>query len=154
MSGSSLAGDPVVWPAFVVAAVVVGLAVAVLVVLALDRGDPAETALAYEEAWDRLDFDVLWALSAPELRDGRTRADFVSAKRETYGARRDVGRLVARVRVDRLDSAGRRARAVTRLELRDGTKVVNELRLRRHGWRWVVHDYRLGSQAGSGGPAA
>lgn len=136
--------EPSVIPAVVVAAVVVAAGVAVLVALALDRPDPSETALAYEEAWDRLDFDVLWRLSSPELRDGRDRDAFVAAKGELYRARADLAGLVERVTVEQVETAGRLAAAVTRAELTDGSVLRNRMRLRRVGNRWQVVSYRLG----------
>lgn len=142
--------EPSITPAVVVAALLLGLGVAVLVGLAIDRPDPAETAVAYEGAWDRLDFDLLWRLSGPELRDGRPRAEFVAAKGELYRERADVAGLVERVRVDRLDVAGRHARAVTRLQLADGTEFHNEMRLRREANRWLVTAYRLGRDVREG----
>lgn len=140
--------EPSLIPVVVVAAATLALSVAVLVVLALERGDPAEVAVAYELAWDRLDFDLLWRLSAPELRDGRDRAAYTAAKREAYGEGAERG-LVRRAGVERLDRVGRRARAVTRLELGDGSVVRDELRLRRHQGRWAVESYRMGDGEGS-----
>ena len=49
---------------------------------------PADTAVAYEHAWDRLDFSTLWSLSGPNLRDGRTRDQFVRDKRAAYHGER------------------------------------------------------------------
>jgi len=147
--------EPTIVPGIVVAVLVVLAGVAVLVVLALDRGDPADTAVAYEEAWDRLDFDVLWALSAPSMREGRTRSEFLADKRAAYAARADLAGLVERVLVERVDEVGRRARVVTALRLRDGGTWHNELTMRRHAWRWVVDGYRLGpGQAGGSSPTA
>ena len=45
---------------------------------------PADTAVAYEHAWDRLDFSTLWNLSGPNLRDGRTRDQYVRDKVAAY----------------------------------------------------------------------
>lgn len=136
--------EPALWPAVVLAATVVALAVAVLWALAVERPDPAETALAYEEAWDRHDFDLLWRLSGPELRDGRSRDGFVAAKGELYRERADLSRLVERVEIRAVESAGRLARIGTRLGLRDGAFFDNEMLLRREGNRWAVVGYRLG----------
>jgi hypothetical protein len=137
--------DPSIVPGVVAAVLILALAAVVLVVLALDRGpDPAETAATYEEAWDRLDFALLWRLSGPGMRDGRNQEDFVAAKREAYQDRTDLGGLVEHVSIERLDRAGGRARAVTRLRLRGGGDVTNEVRLGRHDGQWKVDDYRLG----------
>lgn len=131
-------------PAVVVAVLVVGLGVAVLVALALDRPDPAETAVAYERAWDRLDFDMVWRLSALELRDGRSRDEFVAAKGARYGERADLAGLVERVTVEAQRTAGRLAVVRTRLELEGGRVFRNQLRLRRESGRWSVVSYRFG----------
>lgn len=148
--GAPYAGpvEPSWIPAVAVGAVVVAFGVAVLVALALDRPDPAETAVAYEEAWDRLDFAGLWDLSGPELRDGRSRREFVAEKGARYRERADLAGLVARVEVLDLRSVGRRARVVTRLELHDGSEVRDEMRLRRDGNRWFVSSYRTRIPAG------
>lgn len=135
--------DPSLVPAVIVAVLVIGFGVAVLVALALERPDPAETAVAYEEAWDRLDFDTIWRLSAHELRDERTRDDFIADKQRRYQERGDLAGVLERVQVETLDTAGPHARAVTRLILRNGDQYRNELRLRREGNRWAVVQYRI-----------
>lgn len=134
--------EPSIVPAVVVAVLVVVLGAAVLVALALDRPDPTETAVAYERAWDRLDFETLWRLSAPELRDGRTREEFVAAKRDRYRERADLAGLVRRVTVEAQQTAGRLAVVRTRLEMDGGRVFRNQLRLRRESGRWSVVAYR------------
>ena len=47
---------------------------------------PADVAVAYETAWDKLDFDLLFDLSGEELRDGLHRAEFIA--RQAFGVRR------------------------------------------------------------------
>ncbi|MBI2167975.1 MAG: hypothetical protein HYU28_00530 [Actinobacteria bacterium] len=141
--------EPSLIPAIVVGALVFALGVVVLIALAFDRPDPTEVAVAYEEAWDRLDFDTLWRLSAPELRDGRAREEFAAAKGTAYRERADLAGLVGRVEVEGAESAGHAARVRTRLRLRDGTEFGNELRLRRDANRWLVVSYRLGARGGS-----
>ncbi|HLG00032.1 MAG TPA: hypothetical protein VI916_06150 [Acidimicrobiia bacterium] len=140
--------SPSIVPAVVVGVAILALAIAVLVALALDRPDPAETALAYEEAWDRLDFDLLWRLSGPSLRDGRSRAEFIADKGERFAGRTDLAGLVVRVEVQDLDVIRTSARATTRLALRDGGEVHNQIGLRRTGNRWAVIAYRLGEPRG------
>ena len=55
--------------------------------------------MAYEHAWDRLDFSTLWNLSGPNLRDGRTRDQFVRDKLAAYhGEGRGLSALVRSVR--------------------------------------------------------
>ena len=131
-------------PAIIVGVLVLALGVAVLIALALDRPDPAETAVAYEEAWDRLDFDLLWRLSSSELRDGRARQAFVADKGAQYRERVDLAGLIDRVEVETLDTVGQYARAQTHLHLRNGEEFRNEMRLRREGNRWSVVAYRVG----------
>ena len=55
--------------------------VALVVLVSADPGpSPVDVALAYEQAWDHLDFEGLWSLSGDELRDGLRRPEFVAAK--------------------------------------------------------------------------
>lgn len=142
--------EPSLVPAVIVGLVIVAFGVVVLVALATERPDPAEAVVAYEGAWDRLDFELIWRLSAPELREGRSAREFVAAKRALYEARSHLAGLVDRVVVEQLDTAGRRARAITRLELRGGGEFRNEIRLRREGGRWLVDGYRLGPRRQEG----
>lgn len=142
--------EPSIVPAVVVGVLVVGFGVAVLAALALDRPDPAEAAVAYELAWDDLDFDRLWALSTPELRGTGDRAAFLAAKGALYRERADLAGLVEAVRVVDERVAGARARVVTRTELHDGTALHNEIGLRRLHGRWAVDRYRLGDPADTG----
>ena len=138
--------SPTIVPLVVALVGVFALGIVLLVALGLERGpDPAEVAVAYERAWDALDFDLLWHLSAPELRDDRSRGEFVEDKRAAYAARSDLRGLLAEVEVEQLDRAGMRARAVTRVRLRDGGTSRHEVRLRRHAGRWAVDAYRLGA---------
>ena len=104
----------------VVIVVVIGLALAVVVAIARDKGPgPGDVAVAYELAWDHLDFESLFSLSANELRDGLDRHGFVAAKRTAYEQQHALGGLVARVGIDEVassrdaavvDHAGRAAR--------------------------------------------
>jgi F420-dependent oxidoreductase-like protein len=49
----------------IIAALVIALALALVVAVARDQGPPVDdVALAYELAWDRLDFDSLWTAEA------------------------------------------------------------------------------------------
>ena len=92
----------------VVLVLVVALAIALVVAVAKDPGPPPiEIALAYEHAWDLLDFDVVYRLSGPELHDGlhegrvrrarsAPRTPNGSALRSPGRARRGRGRRSAR----------------------------------------------------------
>lgn len=132
----------------VVLVAILVLVVAMVIGVALDPGpQPGEVAIAYELAWDRLDFATLWDLSGPELRDGRTRKEYVVAKRQVYDAQPALRRLVEDVAADAVARSKRDAVVATRLELRDGGTVHNEVSLiRRHG-HWQVVAYPL--QAGT-----
>ncbi|HZA85148.1 MAG TPA: hypothetical protein VFC13_27350 [Actinomycetes bacterium] len=106
---------------------------------------PADTAVAYEHAWDRLDFATLWNLSSDKLRDGRTRADFVAGKKTAYSGEGGLSRLVRSVRPEVVDVSGPLARVITRLELADGQSVRDEMLLERVGSAWRVTAYHLAS---------
>jgi hypothetical protein len=129
----------------VIGAVVV-LCFALVVLVARDRGpDAAEVAVSYELAWDRLDFDALWTLSAAELRDGLDRRQFVAAKRAAYELQHALRGLVEHVGIDDVTVTGNgdTAFAATRIDLRDGTTVHNLVQLVRRNARWQVTVYQL-----------
>jgi hypothetical protein len=128
----------------IVGALLLLLCLAVVVAVAKDRGPvPDDVAVSYEYAWDRLDFDALWTLSAVELRDGLDRRAFVAAKRAAYAERQELRGIVGQVSVD--DSAVRRDNALvtTRVELHDGSVVHNSLHLVRRSSRWQVAAYAM-----------
>lgn len=127
-----------------VGAAIVALCLALVVVVARERGvSPDDVAVAYEVAWDRLDFATVWTLSGPELHDGRDREAFVAAKRRAYADRAELGGLLDRVTIDDVTTGTKAAVVVTRLHLRDGSEVRNEVRLRRRRARWEVVGYSL-----------
>lgn len=131
-------------PFVVVIGVVVLLCLALVVAVALDPGPPpGEVAIAYELAWDRLDFDTLWLLSAPELRDHRNRDEFVRAKRDAYADRRALAGLARHVTLDDIVAGSDAATARTQVELHDGTVVHNQVQLIKHVGRWLVCAYDL-----------
>jgi hypothetical protein len=130
--------------AVIVGIIVLALAVAVVVAIARDRGPgPGEVAVAYELAWDRLDFESLYTLSGDELRDGLDRRAFIAAKRAAYAQQRGLGGLVARVGIDDAASTRRAAVAITRVALHDDTVVRNRLEMVRRNGRWQVVAYQL-----------
>lgn len=130
----------------VVTTLVLVLIVAVGIGIARDPGPPpAEVALGYEIAWDRLDFDTLWALSTQELRDGRARKEFVAAKREAYAAHPDLRRLTRNVAVEEVTAGPHVAVVITGVELHDGSMLHDELKLVRRSGRWQVLTYGLRS---------
>ena len=131
--------------AFVVAGVViVALCVALVVLVGVDPGPPpGEVALAYEEAWDHLDFEGLWTLSGEELRDGLRRPEFVAAKRAAYERQPGLRGLADRVVVDAVSEGKGFAVVHTRVELRDGGRAADALQLAKRGGRWLVVAYEL-----------
>lgn len=128
----------------VVGTIVLALAVAVVVVIAMDRGPgPGEVAVAYELAWDRLDFESLFTLSGTELRDGLDRRGYIAAKRAAYAQQHELGGLVERVGVDQMANTGDAAVAITAVELHDQSVVHNRVEMVRRNGRWQVVEYRL-----------
>jgi hypothetical protein len=131
-------------PFVIVMGIVIVLCLALVVAVAVDAGPPpGEVALAYELAWDRLDFDTLWLLSAPELRDHRTREEFVRAKRDAYAERRALAGLASDVALEEIVAGRDAATARTRVQLNDGTVVHNQVQLVKHTGRWLVCAYDL-----------
>jgi hypothetical protein len=108
-----------------------------------DGPPPAEVALGYELAWDRLDFETLWSMSTPELRDRRTRKEFVAAKRAAYREQPDLRRLTRNVAVEEATAGPHVAVVITADELRDGSTVHDELKMVRRAGRWQVLSYNL-----------
>ena len=128
----------------IIAIGVLVLVVALVVAVARDPGPPADdVAVAYEEAWDRLDFEALWALSGDELRDGMGRHDFVDAKRAAYRRQPDLGRLASSVVVEHLDAGKHAAVVRTRVDVRDGGVARSEVVLEHRAGRWLVVGYHL-----------
>lgn len=133
--------------------VALGLAGACLamlfVAIARESGvSPAETAVAYEAAWDRLDFATLYDLSGIELRDRLDRRSFVAAKKALYADLPERGRLLARVEVEQVETPADvppdtpRVAVTTRVTTSDGV-IRNDLVLERRSQRWVVVVYAL-----------
>jgi hypothetical protein len=138
--------SPTLMPLLVVAVLVAVFAAVLIYMIGRGTGPgPADTAVAYEHAWDRLDFATLWNLSSDKLRDGRTRADFMAGKRAAYQGEGSLVRLVRSVRPELVDVSGPLARVVTHLELADGQTVRDEMLLERVGSAWRVTAYHLAS---------
>lgn len=129
----------------IVVAVTVFVVVAALVVLfARDAGpSPADIAIAYELAWDRLDFEALWSMAGDEMRDGLDRHAYVAAKAAAYAGRADLGHLVDRVDLDLVDVGIAHAHVRTRVTLRGGDVLHNDVLLTRRSSAWVVTGYAL-----------
>jgi len=127
-----------------VAVVIGALCVALVVLVVVVPGpSPAEVALAYEEAWDHLDFEALWALSGDELRDGLDRVPFIAAKRHAYEQHQALRGIARDVAVDAVSEGQGFAVVHTRVELRDGGHAVDALQLAKRGGRWLVIAYEL-----------
>jgi hypothetical protein len=128
----------------VASVLVLALSVGVIFAVARDRGPgPDDVAVAYELAWDRLDFETLYALAGRELRDGLRRDEFVAAKRAAYARQTALRGLAASVGVDDRATTGDAAVVATRVELHDGAVVCNRVDLARRNCRWEVVGYRL-----------
>ncbi len=131
-----------IWIGVVV--LVIGLAIALVVAVAKDPGaGPADVAVAFEHAWDLHDFDIVYRLSGPELHDGMRKAEFVAAKKAAYKSSPKLDRLVAEIAAESERHEGDAAAVVTRLSLRDGSVVHNEVRLVRRSRAWQVVGYDL-----------
>lgn len=145
-----LAADP--YPSYIpiLALLVFTVLIVMWMVIAVAKAGapgPADTAVAYEHAWDRLDFSTLWNLSGPGLRDGRTRDQFVRDKVTAYhGEARSLAGLVRTVEPERVDVNGPVARVLTRLRLHSGESLVDELLLERVGPAWQVTAYHLSAR--------
>lgn len=129
--------------------VIAGIAL-LLIVLALaylmakDRGPgPDDAAIAYELAWDRLEFETLWSLSGPELQDNLDRKEFLRAKREAYRDRPQLERLARGVSIVSTRADKDAATVVTEIALNDGHTVRDEVLLARQDGRWKVVRYTL-----------
>lgn len=101
---------------------------------------PSDVAIAYEKAWDELDFGLLYDLSAAELRDGLRRDQFVAAKRAAYA--NASARIGARITVDTAVAGHQTALVVTKVEA-DGGAVRNNVMLDHTANGWVVIGYSL-----------
>lgn len=135
----------------VVLTAIVALCIALVVAVARDRGpSPGDVAVAYELAWDRLDFETLWTLSGPELRDGRAKDEFVADKRKAYEHNTGLTGLAHEVGLEDVVAGDEVAAVRTRIELRDGNVVRNELHLVRRDQRWEVVTYELHGSPSSG----
>jgi hypothetical protein len=136
---------PTIVPILLLLAFTVGMTIWLFVAVGMSGGpSPADTAIAYEHAWDRLDFATLWNLSGPNLRDGRTKDQFVRDKAAAYrGEDQGLAGLVRSVEPERVDVNGPVARVLARLELHSGESVVDEMLLERIGPAWHVTAYHI-----------
>ncbi len=124
--------------------IVVALCGALLIIIAVDPGpSPSDVAIAYEEAWDHLDFETIWTLAGEELRDGLDRKEFVAAKRAAYQHQPGLRGLADAVQVDAVTEGRNFAIVRTSVDLRDGGRASDVLQLAKRGGRWLVVAYQL-----------
>lgn len=130
--------------AAVVAVTVFVVIISLIVLFARDGGPaPADIAVSYELAWDRLDFDTLWSLSGEEMRDGLDRRAFVAAKAAAYAGRNDLGGLVERVGVEDANVGLGYAVVRTQVTLHTGDTIHNDVLLSKRNSAWAVTGYAL-----------
>jgi len=128
----------------VIGVVIVALCGALLVLITLDPGpSAADVAIAYESAWDHLDFETIWTLAGDELRDGLDRKEFVAAKRAAYERQPGLRGLTEAVHVDAVTEGRNFAVVRTSVDLRDGGRASDALQLAKRGGRWLVVAYQL-----------
>jgi hypothetical protein len=101
---------------------------------------PADVAIAYENAWDKLDFDLLYDLSGEEMRDGLHRAQFVAAKRAAHAG--DSARIGAEVVVDDVVATRQTAVVATSVSSAQG-RVHNRVMLEKRATGWLVVEYSI-----------
>jgi hypothetical protein len=128
-------------------AIAIGIILVLLVVMwvafAKEPGPgPADVAIAYEGAWDELDFNLLYDLSGDELRDGLRREQFVAAKRGAYAHSASQGRLGATIAVDDVVSTQQTAIVATRVTTEEGS-VQNRVVLEKRANGWMVVGYSI-----------
>ena len=128
----------------IVAVVIFALVITLVVLFAREPGPtPTDIAVSYELAWDRLDFDTLWALSGPELRDGLDKREYIAAKKHAYEGRHELRNLADHVDIDEANVGIGHAAVRTRVTLRDGAVVRNDVVLTKRSAAWVVTGYQL-----------
>ena len=128
--------------------VIVGLVLTALLVfmwvaVAREPGPgPADVAIAYERAWDELDFDLLFDLSGDELRDGMRRDRFVRVKRAAHERAGTPAGIGADIAVETTVAGTDAALVVTRV-VAGGDAMRNNVSLERRANGWVVVGYGL-----------
>ena len=114
---------------------------------------PADTAIAYETAWDELDFDLLYSLSGPELRDGLRRDQFIAVKRRAYATADRSSTIGAQIAVETSIIGNQTALVVTRVAA-DGGAVRNNVMLDHTANGWLVVSYSLRTDNETAPPTA
>ena len=130
-------------PLIVAMSVLFALLVFMWVAIGREPGPAAvDVAIAYERAWDELDFNLLYDLSGPGLRDGLRRDQFVAAKRAAYSRPESRARLGANISVETSVAGHQTALVVTRV-VADGSPVRNNVMLEHTANGWLVVGYSL-----------
>jgi hypothetical protein len=114
---------------------------------------PSDVAIAYERAWDELDFDLLYDLSGAELRDGLRRDQFIAAKRKAYASSCKSARIGAHITVETSVAGHQTALVVTQVAA-DGGAVRNNVMLDHTANGWVVIGYSLRPENENAPPTA
>jgi hypothetical protein len=141
------------WPLFLAIALALGFCFATLVFLGKDNGvAPDEVALGYEYAWDRLDFAAIWAMSTPDMRQGRGRDTFVADKKRAIPPTHVKGTL-SHVSLEAAKRERHRVLYNTTLHLVDGSTFQNEILVVRNPGSWLVAEYHT-QMPGLGGDGA
>ncbi len=130
-------------------AVAIGLVVVALLVMwiavAREPGpSAAETAVAYEHAWQRLDYGSLYDLSGDELRDRLDRRAFVASKRASIAPHGPSPEAATDSTIEVVSDEAVRDAAfvVTNVTVADAA-VRNDVTLVRRDGRWYVVAYGL-----------
>jgi hypothetical protein len=113
---------------------------------------PSDVAIAYERAWDELDFGLLYDLSGAELRDGLRRDQFIAAKRAAYANAGKNTRIGARITVETSIAGHQTALVVTRVVA--DCAVRNNVMLDHTANGWVVIGYSLRPDTEAAPPAS
>jgi hypothetical protein len=130
-------------PLIIALSVLFALLVFMWVAVGHEPGPAAvDVAIAYERAWDELDFNLLYDLSGPGLRDGLRRDQFIAAKRAAYSRSESRARLGADISVETSVSGNQTALVVTRV-VADGSPVRNNVMLEHTANGWLVIGYSL-----------
>ncbi|MFM8237120.1 MAG: hypothetical protein ACKOBG_05110 [Actinomycetota bacterium] len=132
----------------VVAVVLTALMAFSWVAVAREPGPgPADVAIAYERAWDNLDFELLYHLSGEELRDGMRRERFVRVKRAAHDRAGTPVRLGTPIAAESSIAGSDAALVVTRIGSADEA-IRNNVTLERRANGWVVVGYGLRVEPG------
>jgi hypothetical protein len=139
-------------PLLVAMVIIAGLLLFMWISIGREPGPgPSDVAIAYERAWAELDFNLLYDLSGPELRDGLRRDQFLAAKRAAYAQR--SSRIGADITVETSVAGTKTALVVTRVAAGGGA-VHNNVMLDRTANGWVVIGYSLRPDTETAPPTA